>query len=228
MQVAEISQLTAAYYAHLMRTFVGIAHAYTLKAGQVLEHFSVPDMSIPDRLAEQKKAAVFLGSHRGNWELAALAVGLYFRQPVWVVYKPLKNKFINRFLISTRAKFNIRMVPMHELRSLLNTELHIRPVIIMLADQFPVGKSKLELEFLGLPTLWLAGADILVKRYRLQPFYFELSDEGDKSIAAIYPLRDEDPLRHYVQQLENSIRKEPVNWLWSHRRWKNIEGFYQG
>jgi lauroyl/myristoyl acyltransferase len=28
-------------------------------------------------------------------------------------------------------------------------------------------------------------------------------------------------MKRYVSQLENTIRHDPANWLWSHKRWKN-------
>ena len=38
--------------------------------------------------------------------------------------------------------------------------------------------------------------------------------------AAQEPLEPEAFTARYAQQLEADIRREPANWLWTHRRWK--------
>lgn len=227
MNAAQIQGLADEYYRHLATTFIDVAFAYSMNESQVRNQFVVPDMHIPDKLYLEGRPAIFLGAHRGNWELAALAVGLYFRQPVWVVYKPLRNKYLDNYLRHSRAKFNIRMVSMHDLVTLLQNELNTNPVIIMLADQYPVGKSKIEIEFLGLSTLWLSGASVISRRYRLLPYYFEIQKRKYADAAVIKPLDPDDLMFDYTHHLAQGIRSKPVDWLWSHRRWKNLPEFYQ-
>ena len=97
----------------------------------------------------------------------------------------------------------------------------------MLADQYPVGKSKIEIEFLGLSTLWLSGASVISRRYRLLPYYFEIQKRKYADAAVIKPLDPDDLMFDYTHHLAQGIRSKPVDWLWSHRRWKNLPEFYQ-
>jgi len=207
MSKSETRQFIDDYYQHLAQLIISSIRSYSYTAEEVLRIFQIPDMSLADGLAAAGKPSLFLGSHLGTWELAALAVGLYFKQPVIIVYKPLSNKYLNRYLISTRSKFNIKMVSMSGLSEVIRQKLHLNPAIIMLADQYPMIKSAQEIPFLNLPTLWFNGADTLSKRYDLI--------ERDRLMT------------EFVQKFENSLHMNKVQWLWSHHRWKNIPHFYE-
>lgn len=228
MSKSETRQFIDDYYQHLAQLIISSIRSYSYTAEEVLRIFQIPDMSLADGLAAAGKPSLFLGSHLGTWELAALAVGLYFKQPVIIVYKPLSNKYLNRYLISTRSKFNIKMVSMSGLSEVIRQKLHLNPAIIMLADQYPMIKSAQEIPFLNLPTLWFNGADTLSKRYDLIPFFFEVKSNGfDEHITLFQSLERDRLMTEFVQKFENSLHMNKVQWLWSHHRWKNIPHFYE-
>ena len=105
-------------------------------------------------------------------------------------------------------------------------------VLFMAADQYFAEGS--EIQFLGLPTRFTSGPAVLALRWQaaLVPVFIyrqsndrhriviereiDLEGEGSLKQKALTATRD------YAARLEGHIRDFPTQWLWLHRRWKNI------
>ena len=186
----------------------------------------------PDHLApliERQQAAVIVGAHLGNWEVAAWAIAGR-AGCLHLIVAPPSNPYRAAFVHRHRQHWGI--VP-HERGG------SVRPIVRALkdgylvgtaADQWPGAYPSVEAEFLGLPT-------------HLGTGIFSIALHARASVIALAAIRTEegfeivtepvwsgdDPLlspeqlvRRWVVMLEGQIRRYPEQYLWMHNRWKAL------
>ena len=104
-------------------------------------------------------------------------------------------------------------------------------VIGLVSDRDLVGNG-IEVEFFGEKTTLPGGAATLALRYDAQLFTAICYRTGlakwridcGKSIPTRIngvPRSSEDIMLDMNRELETAIRRDPANWFWVHRRWKN-------
>jgi len=102
-----------------------------------------------------------------------------------------------------------------------------------LADQAPRDRKTARwVEFLGQDTASVPGLDVLARKFDFPVLYFHVrrSKRGFYEVvfSEIWKNPSEaaemDITRAYARFLEEKIREQPENWLWSHKRWKIKRG----
>jgi KDO2-lipid IV(A) lauroyltransferase len=111
-----------------------------------------------------------ISSHLANWEWFALGTVFDLKYECYAVYKPLTNERMNQFIISSRGRFGLNLVPMKSVREFF-TRVHPKPYLFgLLADQAPQNYEKAyEVEFLNQKTYYAPGPGLLAVKYNLQP-----------------------------------------------------------
>ncbi len=86
-------------------------------------------------------------------------------------------------------------------------------------------------DFLGMDTAYVNGGEVIGTKLGAEFFYVEMCPEKRGhyvlTFSRLEPLDDgeENPYtRAYLHRLEDSIRRNPPYWLWSHNRWKRKRG----
>ena len=105
-------------------------------------------------------------------------------------------------------------------------------IYIMIADQNPIGHHDPVVNFLNQKTYMLPGPDFLASRLEIPAVYLRMDrlsrgryHIGYQKICEPSENRGEHYVtKEFVRLLEEDIKRDNVNWLWSHKRWKrNIE-----
>lgn len=177
---------------------------------------------------KQNNGLILMASHYGNWELACINLPLHTNLPCYGVYKPLKNKALDKELIKMRSKFGLHLIPMSSIaRSMATNHDKSNPAIyILIADQNPRSIQNVHwVNFLGIMTAFSNGITKLQKKYNLSVAYMKMEPNQEfyeYSISFEYPDEEhkKDYLNWYSQRVEYQILKAPQFWLWSHKRWK--------
>lgn len=191
------------------------------------------DLSIINNLYKQNKSAIFLMGHRGNWELANLFSSLEFSHDCIVVYRPLQNREFDKWFLDYRTRFGAKLVPMDKIFKELLTP-RTKPFVVVLAnDQSANPKTAFWTKFLHQDTGVFRGVEAIARKLNLPVLYAEFSKVENKrgyyhvDITTITETPKEIPvngiLEKQIQILEQDIRLQPHNWLWSHRRWKHLK-----
>ena len=178
---------------------------------------------------------MFVTSHLCNWEWLLHGVALHLGYPVDAAYKPLRDQWAERLMLSIRSRFGARLVPAKDLlRDFLRRRGMVRAVA-MNADQAPVATDKRYwTQFLGQDTAFYIGAEQIARATRLPVIY-----AGMRRIRRGYyevelkPLWDgreaTDPntvTERYARACEIDVLKSPADWLWSYRRWRLKKPLY--
>ena len=226
----EIQEIATRFYKNLADIFIETFKFYSTPPEKLVkENLFVENPEVLDKLYNESHNIIVSGAHLGNWELGPLTAPTWFKHQVIVLYKPLKNKYIDQYLKKLRSRYGARMVSIDlTARSFVNGT---KPyMVVMLGDQSPGNPDKAYwVDFLGRPTAILHGIELYARRYNLPVYYYDLVKEGRGKYRVIVEKLTDEPAKEprgmitykYAKRVEKSILRDPANWLWSHRRWKH-------
>ena len=148
-----------------------------------------------------------------------------------LIYKPLRNKAMDRLFLKIRQSHYGTCVARNDiLRKLVQLRQESRLSIFgYIADQGPNWENiHLWLDFLGHDTPVFTGSERIIRKMRQPVFYIDMERPGRGRYVCTAHLITEHPeqmeehelTRRYFQLLEQSIRRAPQYYLWSHKRWK--------
>ncbi|MCE9545490.1 MAG: lysophospholipid acyltransferase family protein [Planctomycetia bacterium] len=177
------------------------------------------------------RPTVIVSGHFGNFEISARMLGLYGFQ-TFAVARPLDNPFIDRWLNAFRRRYGQCILPKKGSAPEAESRLAAGGILAVLADQ-SAGPKGCFVEFFGRPAsthkaiavMALAHEAPLMVCYARRadgPLNFEIGTEG-----IVDPCKDEaaaagvrELTAWYTQRLEAVIRRDPEQYWWVHRRWK--------
>ena len=190
-----------------------------------------------DEAARAGRGVFVLGSHLGEWEIAALPIGI-FKGPLHVVVRPLDNPWLDRELVRLRERFGNRVVPKRGSARRLLQAIGGGGWGGILIDQRVQPKEAIEVPFFGHPALTTpvlarlslrTGAPVVAifvfpepgGRYRFvarEPIVppARPAEEREEAAAVV------ELTRRYLETAEQEIRRHPEQWLWMHRRWEAV------
>ena len=178
-----------------------------------------------------KKGVIVVIAHFGCWEL--LNAWLNLHTAPMIMYKPNKNKALNRFILEARQNLNAMLVPTDEngVRAIFK-HLKQGELTVILPDHLPKESGGIYSEFFGQNTL----STTLVSK---------LANKTQSNVIGISCIRNKDtqfdiqctPLSEYIlskdlqisvdhlnKDLENMINVAPEQYIWSYKRFRNYYG----
>ncbi len=227
----EIRHIAKGFYHNLTDVMVETLKGLTISADEVRQRIKITNSEVITKwLVHEKKVVLLTAGHLCNWEWVLFLPALSPHFALDGVFKPLSNAFFGQFLNRVRTRFGARMIPMSQsLRELMKDKT---PRIFGLgSDQNPDNPTNAYwTTFFGQDTPFMNGNEKLAQRFGYPLIYLEILRlkqgyyEFIFSELAVPPYETIVPnqlTQTYVNTLENTIRKQPQNWLWSHRRWKH-------
>ena len=150
------------------------------------------------------------------------------------VYKPLSNKYLDEMFKHIRARFGGYNVAKHSTaREVIKLRREGRRIAIgLITDQSPNrSEAHYWTTFLNQDTVFMDGAERIAKLMDFPVFYCELERTSRGYCKVLFDLVTETPKQTadgeitecFARRLEQTIRREPAYWFWSHKRWKNNE-----
>lgn len=227
---AELRKIESEYYHHLCDIFVETAKLAHISDEEIERRVRIKGMEELNEELRQGKSVVLLLGHYGNWEWVTCAARKMLRGSVMCeIYHPLNDKVMDRLMLELRSRFGTENIPMrHTLRRLLEIHRNGEQFVCgFISDQRPFEEDpKHWTDFLGIDTPIITGGEAIGERLGAEFFYAEMSPEKrghyTLTLSRLQPERDdgENPYsRAYFRRLEESIRRKPPYWLWSHNRW---------
>ncbi len=183
---------------------------------------------------KEGKGVLMLSGHFGNWELFALATGFVSKIPCTIIVKTQTNLLVDKIINEHRTLFGNKVVPMELAVGKILGSLSKGGVVAMIADQ-SAPKESVFVNFFGKqvatfqgPALFglRTGAAMLMGIIIRKPDFsydaiieeINTSDLTEYNEANVYELT-----QRHTAVLEKYIRMYPEQWMWTHRRWKNIK-----
>lgn len=228
----ETEQISTRYYHHLADLFVESFRVSHLHSGNIDEKYGQEGVPAMKEKLAAGQSVIFATAHFGNWEWGAAGCPYHLMPyPCVVFYKPIKNKKIEARMIALRESQGCEIISIAHTAATFEKYKNRPTVYFMLADQSPSNLSKsLWVTFFNTPTAALHGVEHYARKYGYAVFFgavFQKEKRGQYHIA-IRKIADTgahsvpgEITQNFFGQLEAAIRRQPHNWLWTHRRWKH-------
>jgi Kdo2-lipid IVA lauroyltransferase/acyltransferase len=175
------------------------------------------------------QSIIMTGTHHCNWEWAAITVASAVQGEVVGVYKRLSNKLIERFVKKQRAGMGMTLLEMKSTMQAIEARNTVAAAYVLMADQWPSNPDRGHwITWMGRETACLPGVDFISREHGYPVIYYEMRRTGRGrytiTFSELVPpnttLPEGDVTRTNLARMEQQMRKDPNNWLWSHRRWK--------
>jgi KDO2-lipid IV(A) lauroyltransferase len=225
----ELKEVTGKFYQHLADILLESIKGLTLPQQELQQRFTYRNPEIFDPYFQKRQSVIVFTTHYGNWEWGVLTFPFVVKHAVAGPYKPLKNRPVNHYLTRLRARGGSYPIPMGQIGRALATFRNQLCIWVFIADQTPSDvKNTQWVNFLHQDTPFLHGVEKIARQtgwpvfmsdvQRIRRGFYEVTFEEiclepeKTSAGEITAL--------FAGKLEAIIRREPANWLWSHRRWK--------
>jgi len=187
---------------------------------------------IVKKAQEEKRPIVFITSHYGAWELGANMLSAEL-EPIMIVYKNMKNKYFQDYLLKSRAKWKMKYVERHGATRGILKQLKSGGAIALLIDTNVSKKEAITVDFLGKSTGQIKTTAFFARKFNaaIIPTLIHTQDDKNYTIKfydEIIPPKTDDEendikvsTQMQTDWLSKEILKEPKPWFWLHRRWKN-------
>jgi len=217
------------FYQNFTDSFIETIKLISISTAEFEKRFT-SNVEVLNKLYETGQPVQIMAGHFFNWEFANWGVAKYGKYPFIAVYMPLSNPYINNIVLKMRERFGSIMIPATQFK----TQFHKYATqgnyaMALAADQNPGNSmSAFWVNFLGRRTPFVKGpekgaklnntAQVFAYFYSTKRGYYNLQYEVMTTAPNYY--KDGQLTTLYVKMLEEKIKQNPANYLWSHKRWK--------
>lgn len=232
----ELRNIEKRFYLNFADNFVETVKLMHISDAEMSRRMTWSGLEEMKRLMDSGRSIVAYFSHCGNWEWAP-SVSLHMQQQMGrgdrlcQIYRPLRNTHFDALMLKLRSRFGTRSIAKaHALRAFV--EMRREGIVSLtgfMSDQKPShGDAVYSVKFLGRDTYVITGTEALARRMGMAAVYWDISKVSRghyhidvkvlaDDVAALEPMALTDS---YFAHLEQTIRRDPSIWLWSHKRWK--------
>lgn len=178
---------------------------------------------------EGRNTHVLLG-HTFNWEWANVACAWNVRQQFSGIYLPLSSKPFDKLMLHLRSRSGALLISMKALKRGLVALKGKQYILAQIADQNPSVTEVAEwISFMNREAPFFKGTEQMARRTKSAVVF-----AGIKKVKRGYyhiqlqlfcddasQLEEGTLLKSYVHFMEEQLKAQPENWMWTHRRWKH-------
>ncbi|MBW8362733.1 MAG: lysophospholipid acyltransferase family protein [Kaistella sp.] len=179
----------------------------------------------------EKKNIILLAGHVFNWEWFNALAQIVPQEHCHPVYRKVNSEFWENQIKKIRNSYGNEALEANDvIKHIFRNTNDGNSIYMFVADQTPhVNLVDFGLEFLHQRTPAFIGYDKLATRMDLVFVYCEMKKVKrgfyQVNYHRIYPDGEKftqyEVVKKFHRLLQNTIRKRPENYLWSHRKWKN-------
>ena len=228
----ELRKIERGFYHFFCDYLVETVKLMTISQEEMKRHIVFRNTELADEILESGQSiALYLG-HYCNWEWVS-SIPLWLTPKAWCgqIYHPLENKDFDKLFLKIRKRMGAHCIAMQDtLREVVKHKRENQPIIIgYISDQVPFWTNIHHwVDFLNHDTPVLTGTERIVRKMDHVVLYLDIQRVRRGYYEAEFKLITREPQKMgefkvtdiYWQMLEDSIRRSPEFWLWSHNRWK--------
>ena len=206
----------------------------TVSKRELMRHIEFRGLELVEEHFDRGQTCAAILGHSCNWELLSAtgqALTRHKEAVCGLIYHPMSSRLLDRIFIKLRQSMGGVCIPKQD--TLRYLESFRRQELMYLfgyvADQAPRhADTHLWLEFLGHDTPVLTGAERLMRRMGNAVFYVDTErPERGRYVFTFKLITDKTEqeeeymvTRRFFAMLEDTVRRAPSLYLWSHDRWQ--------
>ena len=228
----ELRQIERRFYHQLCDYFVETVKMMTMSQEQMRRRLVFKGTETVNQcVADGQSCAVYLG-HLFNWEwITSLPLWVSPQAQCGQLYHALENPLFDRLLLSVRQRWGAECIALTDIlrKTVEYRRKQVPTVIGYIGDQVPHWNNIHHwCQFLNHDTPVMTGAERIAVKNNQALFFIDVQRVGRGHYEAEFKLITRQPkelkeyesVDIYFQMLEQTIRRQPELWLWSHNRWK--------
>lgn len=233
---AEIKRIAKEFYLNFSDYLVETVKMIHSNERLTRKMLSFINTELIDKLHTEGRSIMMLQGHFFHWELALMFGQEGGKHKRYVVYQRLTSEIAEKMIYRLRGRYGTNLLAMYQTVDTIKEnesaqgESRTPSMYQFGADQSPM-QHKIEYwsRFMNQDAAIFLAPERLAKEFNLAVVYLDLQKVGRGKYTIEYSLITDDPsntetyfiTEGYVKKLEEAIDKNPANWLWSHKRWKN-------
>lgn len=228
--LAEINKIKSSYYKNLTDVAIETFKLISISKEELTKRAKILNIEMLNNYYDKGTSVIASTSHLCNWEWILIVNSIHLKAPVHAVYQQIKNQFFERLMLEIRSRFGAVPIEKNQLFRESLKKRNVPHVVALVADQSPPlhDDNVIWTKFLNQDTVFYAGMArmansfkwpvIYVEMRRIKRGYYEI--EFQKICQDSEKVNSTEIIEAYANLLEESIRRAPHCWLWSHKRWK--------
>jgi len=228
---AQRLQIERKFYRHLADLFMEVIKGLTMSPEELQRRVSVKNIEVFKDLEKSHDQHFLLSAHYASWEWM-LCLGNYVDHEGYAVYQPISNRYFDRMIRRSRAKLGATLLSIHDTRKIMkiNRESGAKAIYGIVSDQSPtLHRPAYWGTFFGTRIPVHIGAEKLAKKWDMPLVYLNISKPARGYYEAELILLTREPRNMpdfaitdlYMTQVEETIKKRPELYFWTHKRWKH-------
>jgi KDO2-lipid IV(A) lauroyltransferase len=225
----EIQTIINKFYLHFSDLVMESLKVMSFSNKNYNKHVHFTNDDYLNQYFEQNKNVIIIAGHFANWEWVSL-LATYTKYDLLAVYKPLKTKFWDYLIKTTRERHGSHTVPMRNTYRKL-AELNESKTLWALglvSDQCPPKEKAIWAKFMGQDTAYFPGPEKIARDENAVIVYLSVYKTKRHFYEATFRLVTETPrdlpegmiIQKFSSLLEQDVKLQPELYIWSHKRWK--------
>lgn len=217
------------FYHSLTDTFIETIKFLHWSLKDVEKRFHA-DLSGIEQAYSAGKPIHLLGMHNMNWEYVNWGLVKKVKLPFLGIYLPAINKTMDKIIYDVRSKYGTILIPATNFKNTYIKYVKQPHLLASAADQSPGHPlNAYWINFFGRPTAFIRGAErgaaginaaiVFAHFYKTKRGHYRIDTRFITADAAT--MDDGQLTKAFAEYIEQAIRYQPSNYLWSHRRWKH-------
>jgi len=217
------------FYHNLTDTFIETIKFLDWKIEDVEKRFEA-DLSGIEQAYLTGRPVHAIGMHNMNWEYVNWGLVQKVKLPFLGIYLPIGSKAFEKIIKDMRAKYGTILIPATNFKNAYLPYINQPHLLASAADQSPAHPDNAHwVKFFGKPTAFVRGAErgaaainasvVFAHFYKTKRGYYKIDTVFITDDAA--KMDNGRMTKAFAAFVETCIRKQPANYLWSHRRWKH-------
>lgn len=222
---AEIRSIAHKHYRSVMITMVEIFRMARISESELRGMIKAESLDIVRETTKKGKGLFLLSAHFANWELGAVAMGVFTGNGIHMLAKTQSNRHINIWMNEMRTRFGNEIIQVGPSVREIFKAISAGHIVGMVGDQRG-SREGMRVKFFGRETAVYPGTASIAQKTGAPIITYWIAREAD----GVYSLRAEpfetegktveEINQEYMYRLEKLICQYPEQWFWLHNIWK--------
>jgi len=225
-----IQSIGSEHFKRLGENYASAVKTASMSDAELRPHLEF--INFPETLPPSKGITVYAVGHFGNFEIIARMQAWAENRRLVTTYRALRSKVLDELLQKLRQKSGILYFERTRDAAALRSTLHNGDILFGILSDQHAGKRGLWIPFFGRHCSTTAAPAVYALRFRARLFVGTCY----RTRLAHWRLEFSEPIATHLpngtarstveimtevnERLEQSVRRDPANWFWVHRRWK--------